>query len=75
MLAWMMRLIHGALAAVRDPDGPAAPPRDPGSGVRHPRGARPGGRHDAVAVEEPDEQDDLVVVGHPPGWRGSRALE
>jgi hypothetical protein len=48
------------------PSTPSAPPspRDPFSGVRHPRSYGPGGRSAAVAVEEPDEEEALALVGH-----------
>jgi hypothetical protein len=38
-------------------------PRDPFSGVRHPNARRPGGNSAAVAVEEPDEEKSLTLVG------------
>ena len=45
------------------PDAPDAP-RDPYSYVRHPLVQRPGGRNAAVALEEPDEDETLILVGH-----------
>jgi hypothetical protein len=39
-------------------------PRDPYSYVRHPLVHRPGGRNAAVALEEPDEEEALMLVGH-----------
>ena len=50
------------------PDTPGAPnlpesPRDPYSYVRHPLVHRPGGRNAAVALEEPDEDENLSLVG------------
>jgi len=38
-------------------------PHDPYSYVRHPLVHRPGGRNAAVALEEPDEEQPLVLVG------------
>jgi len=38
-------------------------PRDPFAGVRHPVGRRPGGDKSAVAVEEPDDERSLTLVG------------
>jgi hypothetical protein len=48
------------------PSAPSPPPlpRDPYSGVRHPRSYRPGGRNAAIAVEEPEDEQSLVLVGH-----------
>ena len=39
-------------------------PRDPYSYVRHPLGQRPGGRNASVALEEPDEDPNLALIGH-----------
>ena len=38
-------------------------PRDPFSEVRQPNARRPGGNSAAVAVEEPDEDEALTLVG------------
>ncbi|HKE85905.1 MAG TPA: hypothetical protein VKB50_19230 [Vicinamibacterales bacterium] len=38
-------------------------PRDPFSEVRHPNARRPGGNSAAVAVEEPEEEKSLTLVG------------
>jgi hypothetical protein len=48
------------------PSTPSPPllPGDPLSRVRHPRSRRPGGRIDAVAVEEPEDEEALVLIGH-----------
>jgi len=37
--------------------------RDPLSGVRQPVARRPGGNSAAVAVEEPDENESVTLVG------------
>jgi hypothetical protein len=37
--------------------------RDPYSYVRHPLAHRPGGRNAAMALEEPDEDEPLVLIG------------
>jgi hypothetical protein len=42
---------------------PSDPPRDPYSSVRHPRRHAPSGKSASVAVEEPDDEDLLCVVG------------
>jgi hypothetical protein len=46
------------------PSEPNEAPRDPSSYVRHPLVQRPGGRDAAVALEEPDEEETLMLVGH-----------
>jgi hypothetical protein len=44
-------------------DGPGGP-RDPYSYVRHPLVQRPGGRSSSIALEEPDEDQNLQLIGH-----------
>jgi len=56
MLSWLMRLLRQWFS--RD-DGS----RDPLTGVRHPTTRRPSGNRTAAAVEEPDEDEALTVVG------------
>jgi hypothetical protein len=74
MFAWLMRLIRWLLSFFRrrKPIDSSAPglapggyqrPRDPLTGVRHPIARRPGGNTAAVAVEEPDEDEALSLVG------------
>jgi hypothetical protein len=58
-LVQLARYLQGSLSA---PDSNEAP-RDPSSYVRHPLVHRPGGRNAAVALEEPDEEQTLVLVG------------
>jgi hypothetical protein len=63
MLSWLEKLaarVRGSSSAA--PDSNEAP-RDPYSYVRHPLVHRPGGRNAAVALEEPDEEETLVLVG------------
>jgi hypothetical protein len=75
MFAWLMRLIRWLLSFFRrrKPVDSAAPglapgggyqqPRDPLTGVRHPIARRPSGNSAAVAVEEPDEDETLTLIG------------
>jgi hypothetical protein len=74
MFRWLMRLIRWLVSFFRrrKPIDSAAPglapggyqrPRDPLSGVRHPLARRPSGNSAAAAVEEPDEDTVLTVVG------------
>jgi hypothetical protein len=48
----------GGYQRPRDPH-----PRDPLTGVRQPVARRPGGNSAAVAVEEPEEDESLTLVG------------
>ena len=57
MFAWLMRLIRSWFSD----DGGGF--RDPLTGVRHPIARRPSGGRAAAAVEEPDEDETLTVVG------------
>ena len=50
----------GGYQRPRDPH-----PRDPLAGVRQPIPRQPGGNAAAVAVEEPDEDEFLTLVGTP----------
>jgi len=75
MFAWLMRLIRWLVSFLRRrkpidsaaaglaPDGGYQRPRDPFSGVRHPTARRPSGNSAATAVEEPNEDEALTVVG------------
>jgi hypothetical protein len=75
MFRWLMRLIRWLLSFFRQrrvvdsaapglaPGGGYQRPRDPLSGVRHPIARRPSGNSAAAAVEEPDEDDALRLVG------------
>jgi hypothetical protein len=75
MFAWLMRLIRWLVSFFRRrkpidsatpglaPGGGYQRPRDPLSGVRHPIARRPSGNSAAVAVEEPDEDEALRLVG------------
>jgi hypothetical protein len=56
MLAWLMRLIRGWFSGGGGTRGPFA-------GVRHPIVRRPSGNRTAAAVEEPDEDEALTLVG------------
>jgi hypothetical protein len=78
MIAWLVRFFRWLVSLFRwwrtpQPAGPMTPgflpsaptpPTDPLSGVRHPRTYRPGGRETAVAVEEPEGEENLILVGH-----------
>jgi len=62
MLSWLQQLARRLKVSSIAPDASDAP-RDPYSYVRHPLALRPGGRNAAVALEEPDEDEPLVLVG------------
>ena len=62
MLSWLTRLARQVKPFIA-PDTNDTP-RDPYSYVRHPLVQRPGGRNAAVALEEPDEEETLMLVGH-----------
>jgi len=62
MLSWLAQLARRMRATPGAPDSNESP-RDPYSYVRHPLVHRPGGRNAAVALEEPDEEQTLVLVG------------
>ena len=77
MFAWLMRLLRWLLLLFRRRKPTAAPgfasgggyprrdprPMDPLSGVRQPLARRPGGNTAAVAVEEPEDEESLTLVG------------
>jgi hypothetical protein len=63
MLSWLVQLARKMRGSSSAPD-PNELPRDPYSYVRHPLVHRPGGRDAAVALEEPDEELPLTLVGH-----------
>jgi len=76
MFAWLMRFMRWLLSLFRrhKPRGAAGllgggghrrpeQPRDPLAGVRHPVARRPGSNSAAVAVEEPDDDESLTLVG------------
>jgi hypothetical protein len=62
MLSWLAQLARRIGASPTAPDSNESP-RDPYSYVRHPLTHRPGGRNAAVALEEPDEEQTLALVG------------
>ena len=62
MLSWLAQLARKVRESSSAPD-PNESPRDPYSYVRHPLVRRPGGRDTAVALEEPDEEQTLALVG------------
>lgn len=62
MLSWLQQLARRVKSSIA-PDRNDAP-RDPYSYVRHPLVQRPGGRNASIALEEPDEEPTLMLVGH-----------
>ncbi len=62
MLSWLAQLARRMRASFNTPDTNESP-RDPYSYVRHPLVHRPGGRNAAIALEEPEEEQPLVLVG------------
>jgi hypothetical protein len=62
MLSWLEQLARRVTSSIA-PDRNDTP-RDPYSYVRHPLVQRPGGRYASVALEEPDEEPTLMLVGH-----------
>lgn len=64
MLSWLQELARRVRMSSITPDTNDAAPRDPYSYVRHPLVQRPGGRNDSVALEEPDEDPNLALIGH-----------
>jgi hypothetical protein len=62
MVPRLQQLARQIRQAIFGPDS-AEGPRDPYSYVRHPLVQRPGGRNAAVALEEPDEDEPLMLVG------------
>jgi hypothetical protein len=78
MFAWFMRVIRWLMSLFRrrKPIDSAPPglglspgggghqrPRDPLAGVRQPIARRPGGNSASVAVEEPHEDEVLMLIG------------
>jgi hypothetical protein len=63
MVPRLQQLARQLRQAIFGPDSTEGP-RDPHSYVRHPLVQRPGGRNASVAVEEPDEEPTLMLVGH-----------
>ena len=61
MLEKFRDTFHRLLAGWRPPD--PEPPADPYAGVRHPRMRDPGGRSSAIAVTEPDPDQDVQALG------------
>jgi hypothetical protein len=62
MLSWLAQVARRVFESWRGPDSNGSP-RDPYSYVRHPLTLRPNGRNAAVALEEPDEEQTLSLVG------------
>jgi hypothetical protein len=62
MLSWLQQLARRVWLSALGPDSSDSP-RDPYSYVRHPLVHRPGGRNAAVALEEPDEDQNLQLIG------------
>jgi hypothetical protein len=63
MWTWLEQLVRRVKMSSIAPDTNDAP-RDPYSYVRHPLVHRPGGRDAAIALEEPDEEKPLILLGH-----------
>ena len=61
-LRQLAKRLHSKLFKPDSSDGPLGP-RDPHSYVRHPLVQRPGGRSSSVALEEPDEAQNLQLIG------------
>jgi hypothetical protein len=66
MMSWLRYLAKRVRGTLSGPDSHEGPhgPRDPYSYVRHPLVQRPGGRNAAVALEEPDDDQKLQLIGH-----------
>ena len=61
-LRQLAKRLHWELFKLDSGDGPPGP-RDPYSYVRHPLVQRPGGRSSSIALEEPDEDQNLQLIG------------
>jgi hypothetical protein len=61
LLQRIRQIFRDRLAAWEPP--PPDLPEDPTADVRHPRWQGPGGRRSAVAVEEPDPDESVQVIG------------
>jgi hypothetical protein len=66
MMSWLQQLAKRLRGQLRGPDSHdgSRGPRDPYSYVRHPLVHRPGGRNAAIALEEPDDDQHLQLIGH-----------
>jgi hypothetical protein len=75
MWSSLRRLAQWVRWAPFEPDSTDGPrgPRDPYSYVRHPLVQRPGGRSTSVALEEPDEDQNLQLTGTALGAEARRA--
>jgi hypothetical protein len=64
MLDWLVHIAR-RLASGRESPDPRGPQSfdDPFAGVRHPIARRPGGKGAGVAVEEPDDEPALTLIG------------
>jgi hypothetical protein len=69
-LRQLARRLYAELFKPDSGDGPRGP-RDPYSYVRHPLVQRPGGRSSSVALEEPDEDQNLELIAPHPGRRSA----
>jgi hypothetical protein len=69
-LRQLARRLYAELFKPDSGDGPRGP-RDPYSYVRHPLVQRPGGRSSSVALEEPDDDQNLELIAHHPGRRSA----
>jgi hypothetical protein len=61
MMSWLQQLARRVASAITPESNEG--PRDPYSNVRQPLVHRPSGRNAAVALEEPDEDQNLTLVG------------
>jgi hypothetical protein len=61
MMSWLQQLVRRVASAITPESNHG--PRDPYSYVRQPIVHRPSGRNAAVALEEPDEDQNLTLVG------------
>ena len=61
-LRQLAKRLHSKLFKPDSGDGPRGP-LDPYSYVRHPLVQRPGGRSSSIALDEPDEDQKLHLIG------------
>jgi hypothetical protein len=75
MVSWLQQLAKRLRSQLLGPDSHDGPggSRDPYSYVRHPLVRRPGGRNAAVALEEPDDDHNLQLIGDGMGAEARRA--
>jgi hypothetical protein len=75
MWSSLRRLAQWVRGAPSEPDSTDGPrgPRDPYGYVRHPLVQRPGGKSSSVALEEPDEDQNLQLIGNALGADARRA--